>query len=88
MIPLAVWAKHDVQTQFLAEFVNKTLILTCILQHLNRKKVLHEKINLIQIFIAPKFHAKFENVFPLKFLHIDQTIYSAEVSIQDTIFNK
>ena len=26
-------------------------------------------------------------VFPLKFLHIDRTLYSAEISIQNTIFN-
>ena len=32
------------QTQFLAEYVNKTHILTCILQHFKRKKVLSAMI--------------------------------------------
>ena len=36
--------KNGVLTQFQAEYVNKTRILTCMLEHLNRKKVLRAKI--------------------------------------------
>ena len=35
---------HDIQTQFLAEYVAKTHNLPCILQHLSSKKVVRSKI--------------------------------------------
>ena len=47
--------KHGVQTQFLAKCVNKTRILTCMLEHLNRKKVLRAKI-LMQNVLNDNFH--------------------------------
>ena len=66
--------KHGVQTQFLAECVNKTRILTCILEHLNPKKVLRAKIlmqNVLKRQIPPRnfteercIAVKFESVFP------------------------
>ena len=34
----------NVQTQFLAEYLNKTQFLICMLQHVNSKKVLRSKI--------------------------------------------
>ena len=36
--------QHDFYTQFLAEYVEKAHNLTCILQHLNSKKVVRSKI--------------------------------------------
>ena len=47
--------KHDVQTQFLAKYVNKTRILTCMIEHLNRKMALRAKI-LMQNVLNDKFH--------------------------------
>ena len=48
VIPLGIsrvsQPKHSIKTQFLAEYVNKTCILTCMLEHLNHKKVLRAKI--------------------------------------------
>ena len=37
---------HDFQNQFLAEYVAKTYISTCILQHLSSKKVVRSKIRI------------------------------------------
>ena len=74
-------SKHDVLAQFLADFVEKTRILTCILQHLNRKKILRATIPIQNMFYNDKFYREafarsgesrwsFEN-------DIDQIIYSA-----------
>ena len=49
--------KHDVQTQFLAKYVNKTRILTCMIKHLNRKMALRAKIlmqNVLKRQIPPR----------------------------------
>ena len=69
--------REPIETRRLtAEYVNKTYILTCILQYLNRKKVLRAKIlmqNVLKQQIPPRsFHqgrwiaVNFENVFPMR----------------------
>ena len=67
------------KVNFLAEYLTKTHILTCILQHLNSKKVLGAKI-LIQTIATnfDKFHSERavnrSIVFLLKFPNIYRTI--------------
>ena len=41
--------QHDFYTQFLAEYVAKIHNLTCILQHLNSKKVVRSKILILNV---------------------------------------
>ena len=63
-------AKHGVQTQFPAEYVNKTRILTCMLEYLNRKKVLRAKIlvqNVLKRQIPPRNFTE-ERCIAVKFL--------------------
>ena len=75
------------KAQFLAAYVNKTHILTCFLQHVNSKKVLHVKIivpNVSNVKLSRGATNRGEGlracfrkfsgfVFPLKFLLIVQT---------------
>ena len=105
VIPLACCVspcKHDVLIQFLAEFVNKTRILTCILQHLNPKKILREfssrKDSLPKYFITTNSAAKLSQgavnrgevlrtCFHLNFYtSIKSYILLNQISIQNTLF--
>ena len=49
---------HIIQTHFIAEYVNKTHILTCILKHLNSNKVSRAKI-LSQTTNFNRFHREY-----------------------------
>ena len=85
-----LWHDHKLlNTQFLTNYVNGTHNLTCILQDLNSKKLLCAMIviqNVLKRHTMTNSNAKlpprtviefpsFHPVFPLKFLHIDQTIF-------------